>query len=66
MISFLFLKTNYASYSNIFVHKIIVTANKLLTKGAVEVKRNSLGGDPKCLGTNRSAYYPQGQSVFGY
>ena len=32
--------------------------------GCASVNRNSWGGDPECLGANRSAYYPRNQSLF--
>ena len=34
--------------------------------GCASVNRNSWGGDPESLGANRSAYYPQDQSLFVY
>ena len=35
-----------------------------IDQGEAEVNRNSWGGDPESLGTNRSAYYPRDQSLF--
>ena len=32
--------------------------------GCASLNRNSWGGDPESLGANRSAYYPQDQSLF--
>ena len=34
--------------------------------GWASVNRNSWGGDPESLGTNRCAYYPRDQSLFVY
>ena len=34
--------------------------------GCASVNRNSWGGDPESLRANRSAYYPQDQSLFVY
>ena len=34
--------------------------------GCASVSRNSLGGDPESLGANRSACFPQDQSLFVY
>ena len=34
--------------------------------GCASVNKNSWGGNPESLGENRSAYYPQDQSLFVY
>ena len=39
---------------------------KIFDHGAAEVNRNSCGGDPESLVSNRSAYYPRDQSLFVY